>query len=522
MLKPNPLPSAKALPTTALLTYFVVLVVFGFEPDLVHAGIVKGFLTAFTPILIIGGAILLFKTMEETGSMQVLKTWLKGVSGNKIALLMIVGWAFPFLLEGASGFGTPVAIAAPILAGLGFPPLRVAFLILLMNTAPVSFGAVGTPTWFGFSGVSLTAAEITDIGVLSAWIHAAASLVIPLIALSFVSSWKSIGRNLGFIVLSLLSTLIPFVLVAYFNYEFPALVGGAVGTVCSVLFAKLGWGLSKQDQDQVGPETGALPSAGTIPPAALAKAFLPLAATLLVLIITRIPSLGLKGLLTAASPNASLSLGSLGTLSLSPSLVLGLRGIFGTDLGLTHQFLYVPSILPFGFVAILTFLLYRTKPTAVAGVWSATLRQMRNPALALWGALIFVELLTIGGDRSGVVVLGNALASVAGAVWPAIASLLGALGAFFSGSNTISNLTFGGIQDSIAAAAGYSRTTILALQSVGGAMGHMVAIHSIVAACTVLNLGNQEGLILRKVFPSLLVYAAVAAVFGLVFAGIPV
>src|SRR5690606_10442986 len=117
-------------------------------------------------------------------------------------------------------------------------------------------------------------------------------------------------------------------------------------------------------------------------------------------------------------------------------------------------------------------------------------------ALALWGALIFVELLTIGGDRSGVVVLGNALASVAGAVWPAIASLLGALGAFFSGSNTISNLTFGGIQDSIAAAAGYSRTTILALQSVGGAMGHMVAIHSIVAACTVLNLGNQEGLIL--------------------------
>ncbi|MCV6023232.1 L-lactate permease, partial [Escherichia coli] len=76
------------------------------------------------------------------GAEAVIKRWLEGVSRNQIAQLMIIGWAFAFMIEGASGFGTPAAIAAPILVGLGFPALRVAMLALIMNSVPVSFGAV--------------------------------------------------------------------------------------------------------------------------------------------------------------------------------------------------------------------------------------------------------------------------------------------------------------------------------------------------------------------------------------------
>ena len=84
-----------------------------------------------------------------------MRKWLGNINPNPVAQLMIIGWAFAFMIEGASGFGTPAAIAAPILMGLGFNPLKVAMLALVMNSVPVSFGAVGTPTWFGFWTVKI-------------------------------------------------------------------------------------------------------------------------------------------------------------------------------------------------------------------------------------------------------------------------------------------------------------------------------------------------------------------------------
>ena len=106
--------------------------------------------------------------MEKTGAMNVLRRWLGNISPNPVAQLMIIGWAFAFMIEGASGFGTPAAIAAPLLVGLGFKPLQVAILTLIMNSVPVSFGAVGTPTWFGFGTLigngAISDSELSDIG----------------------------------------------------------------------------------------------------------------------------------------------------------------------------------------------------------------------------------------------------------------------------------------------------------------------------------------------------------------------
>jgi len=100
-------------------------------------------LSALVPISIIAGAIFLFKTMEATGAMPRIRKWLNAVTDSRVAQLMIIGWAFSFMIEGASGFGTPAALAGPILVGLGFPALRVAVFCLVMNSVPVSFGAVG-------------------------------------------------------------------------------------------------------------------------------------------------------------------------------------------------------------------------------------------------------------------------------------------------------------------------------------------------------------------------------------------
>ena len=107
-------------------------------------------------------------------------------------------------------------------------------------------------------------------------------------------------------------------------------------------------------------------------------------------------------------------------------------------------------------------------------------------------------------------------ATVTGRSWPFFAPVLGALGAFFAGSTTVSNLTFASIQDSIASTLGFDRTVILALQAVGAAMGNMVAISNIVAVASILGLVNQEGFILKRAVIPLVAYGLVAGIAGLI------
>jgi lactate permease len=501
MTKKKAVASHIALPITALTALVISFIVFQRDISLSFAAVIDGFLTAFTPILIIWGAIFLFQSLETGGGMTTLRRWLNSVSKNEVAQLMIVGWAFPFLIEGASGFGTPAALAAPILVGLGFKPIRVAIMALIMNSVPVSFGAVGTPTWFGFSGIeNLSAQMINEIGIKSALLHGAAALFVPIAALAFVISWKTIRHNLVFIYLSIAATIIPYIAVASINYEFPALIGGMSGLIFSVLFAKFGWGLEKTE---ISSESVSLKE--------LVSASFPLWSAVLVLIITRIPQLGIKALIISSTPSLDLTLGSFGVFSISPALVVSLRNILSTTESWSLQLLYVPSIIPFILVSVIYFVFYLKKKEKLAQVWNISLERMRYPAIALFAALIFVNLMMVGGEDSAVAMIGTSLAALTGTSWQFFSPFLGALGSFFSGSNTVSNLTFGGIQDSIAQALNLNRSTILALQSVGGALGNMVCINNIVAVSTVLALSNQEGFILKRTVFVALPYAALTA-----------
>jgi hypothetical protein len=191
---------------------------------------------------------------------------------------------------------------------------------------------------------------------------------------------RHIRRNLGFIYLSIAATMIPYIAIAFFNYEFPALVGGAVGLIFSVIFAKLGWGLDAAEgqsfeilnagdgkhegtADALGSESaGPESSAAAIGGRELIRATFPLWGTILILVLTRIPQLGIKALLNISEPAARIGLGSLGQFSISPALGLGLTGIFGTGVSWSHKLLYVPSIIPFGLISLFTFAWYRMDP----------------------------------------------------------------------------------------------------------------------------------------------------------------
>ena len=509
MTKKDPWPSHVSLPCAAALVYLVVLIRARLDANLVNATVVNGTLSALTPVSIIWGAILLSLAMRRSGAEGIIGEWLKKVSPNPVAQLMIVGWTFPFMIEGSSGFGTPAAIAAPLLVGLGFEPVRVAILTLVMNSVPTTFGAVGTPMWFGFSQVPLSPSEILSISWKSALVHSVAALFVPLIALRFVVGWAEIRQNLIYIYLSILSCVVPSLLLSRFTYEFPSLVGGAIGLCLSVLLAKWRVGLARTDADQVealGTSAGHREQLRTFAPYALLIA---------ILVITRVRFLPFRAWLNAGWPAMTLGLGSLGNFSASVALVLRLDAIFGTSSAWTYSALFVPALIPFVVVVLLSAPLLRIDLPTLKSVASETTNRLRRPTVTLIGALIMVQLMTLGGDRAQTMIIGRTFADVTGRSWPFFAPVLGALGAFFAGSATVSNLTFAGIQDSISRTLGFDRTSILALQSVGSAMGNMSAISNIVAVSSILGLVNQDGFILKRTVIPLIVYGLIAGLSGL-------
>jgi lactate permease len=424
---------------------------------------------------------------------------------------MVIGWAFAFMIEGASGFGTPAAVAAPVLVGLGFEPIPVALLALVMNSVPVSFGAVGTPTWFGMGQLGLGHEQLLEIGLKSAFIHSIAALVIPIIALSFVVNWKEIARNLLFVYLSILSCVVPYGLLASVNYEFPALVGGAIGFVLSIILAKKKVGLAAVTEKQATPD-----QVEKILPRTLLRAFFPVIGTILLLIVTRIPELGIKDLLNAGSPSLEVNLGSLGGFSVSAALVLKLSDIFRTESTWSYNALFVPALIPFFVMCAVSIPFFRLRGAIVRQIWSESLDRMKKPIITLIGALIMVELLMVGGDEAQTMIIGKAFAHISGTTWQYLASFLGALGSFFSGSATVSNLTFSGIQDSIAQSVGLDRMLMLSLQSVGASMGNMVCINNIIAVCSILGVYNQEGFIIKRTVIPMALYGIIAAIIGFV------
>lgn len=502
MTKPRPLPSPVAFLIGSILALGVGWLWFQLAPTLLAAAVIRGLLDALTPISIVFGAILFFVAMEKSGAMATLQDWLRGISPNPVAQIMIAGWSFIFLLEGAAGFGTPAALAAPVLVALGFPALRVAVLCLVFNATPTAFGAAGTPIWFGFELLDLDRETLLALSWRAGVLQLCTAMVVPVMALTLLVPWRTVARNLGFVYLSILTSVGAMLAVSAANYEFPAIIGGCIGMSATILAARLGIGLERG-----APRT----SAGPLFSKPVLLALVPLVVTVAILLITRIPQLGLRALLNAREPELFAGSLGFGSLSVSAALVVRIFDILGQGLSWTHAVLYVPSIIPFVVTAALALLILKRDGQIAADTLRETCGRIATPVIALFGALVFVNVLMIGGDRSATMVLGQSLATAAGESWPFFSPFLGALGSFFSGSTTISNLTFGPIQFSIAGDTGLDPAGLLALQLCGAAMGNMICIHNIVAVCAVLALVNQEGAILKHA-------ALPCAIYGLVLA----
>ncbi|MDD3312230.1 L-lactate permease [Pseudodesulfovibrio sp.] len=538
-------PATKAMPLAWLTAAAGAVAVWGLPVKYVAALTLQGFVTAIGILIIVFGAILILRTLQHSGGMETIQHGMQNITPDRRIQAIIIGYMFAAFIEGAAGFGTPAALAAPLLLSLGFPPLAAAIICLVFNSFPVTFGAVGTPVVLGLkflapgvdqaiasgaAGVNFTSMG-GFIGLVGQWatlMHLGMIFILPVFMLGFITrffgperSWKPGLAAWKFCVFAAVSFTIPYMIFAWFvGPEFPALIGGLVGLGVIIAGAKAGFCMPAKSwdfgpSDKWDPEwTGSVSADASEFKAHMSqfKAWLPYILIGLILVVTRIPELGLKGILAAQA--------------IKFNNILGFKSV-----NASIAYLYLPGTIPFVLVALLTVLIHGMPGPKVSLAWKQAFKTMKNPTIALFAAVALVSIFRGSGIADAALnpnsypsmplAMAKAVAAIAGNAWPMVASYVGGLGAFITGSNTVSDLLFAEFQWGVAANLDLPRQIIVAAQATGGAMGNMICIHNIVAACAVVGLSGMEGAILKRtVWPFLLyglVVGVVASLMSFVF-----
>jgi lactate permease len=524
-------PATRAMPLAFLLT--LLLVVFVWQTDLnwILAASMNGVVIAIKILLIVFGALTLLFTLRESGAISVINDFFTGISPDKRVQAIIITWLFGSFLEGAAGFGTPAAIAAPLLLSLGFPALAAVMIALIADSTAVSFGAVGTPTLIGIGETlqlpeveqtlalsGMTYSEfIQDIGMWSSILHAIPGLFVP--ALTMLMLTKFFGKKRSFFegleilpyaFFAGLTFLVPYILVAiYIGPEFPSVIGGLVGLAILIPLTRRGFLVPKKQWDfpdkseweknwtgNISMETSDL----TPKKMSLGLAWLPYIAIGLLLVLTRIRSLPLNEWLM--------------------SVKLKAEGVLGSGVNIEFDPLYNPGILPFILISLFAIALYRMSKKQVSIAWTEAVQRIKGPTIALLFAVPMVRLMMQSGNNpqelaSMPVAMAQFMSGIFESSWPFVSPFVGALGSFIAGSNAVSNMLFGYFQYSVAEQAGLSTILILSLQNVGGSLGNMIAVHNIIAACATVGLVGVEGLLLKRNAIPLIVLAALAGLVGM-------
>lgn len=514
-------PASRAMPLSLLLTALFAAWVWQVPLRQLAGSVVEGWLIAVTILLIIFGAILLLNTMKASGALEVISQAFCRISPDHRVQVLIIAWLFGAFLEGASGFGAPAAIVAPLLVALGFPAMAAVVMALIADSAPVSFGAIGTPVVVGLGqGIpGISPAGLQAIAVTAVGIDVVVASFLPLIMVTILTRffgaqrrWREGLALWPFALLCGFSFTLPAYLVArWLGPEFPSLLGALVGLVVVVTAARYGWLMPKvpwrlPDQEVSGGGHVVTQAEGLHQhrPVALQaqpglmQSWLAYGLVALLLVLTRLESLPFKAWLQSVDLQFDAILGTAITARITP--------------------LYVPGSV-FILVALLMGIYYRLPWRVSLNVWREAAQGLLPSALALAASVPMVRIfLNSGVNTAGLEPMPRALAQAATAaaadIWPFVAPFVGALGSFIAGSSTFSNMMFARLQQEAALASGLAPDVILALQMLGANAGNMICVMNVVAAASVVQLAGKEGQIIRYTLAPMLYYCLGAGVIG--------
>lgn len=542
-------PAKKALPTAWAVAGVIAAMVWKMEILEIGAQTLAGFLSAFETLCIIFGAILLMNVLQQSGAMASINKIFSGITKDARIQAVIVGYVFAGFIEGAAGFGTPAALAAPILIGLGFPPLAAATICLIYNSTPVVPGPVGIPTITAANTVSSAVETLggnsdTFLSQLTKWSclpHMVGGFAIIIVGVAILC--KVYGKNKSF---KDALPAVPFCL--------------ATGGVIAVIYLAMSW--------LVGPELtsmaaflGALPvlifmaKKGILMPKQVwtfegmeewgdkswmsnqkmeelkdknmnpILAWTPYVIIGILLVLSRVETFGLKPILNC---------------EVNDTFMIKIQHILGFEnINWNFKYLWNPGIFPFMLVAVITIFLHKMKKEEAVTAFKVSCSQITGAAIALLFGVAMVNLYRytcsaeIGAtvaaadftgeftsvNSSMLYIMATALANIFKSAYFVVAPVIGVLGAFMSGSCTVSNTLFASLQFETATLVGLSQVFIVALQNMGGAIGNMVCVNNIVSVCaTTGTMGNEGKLLRTNVIPAIIYCAIVVIVVGIFMA----
>ncbi|HAS6878691.1 TPA: L-lactate permease [Vibrio parahaemolyticus] len=524
-------PAKKAMPVAFGLTVAIALMFWDMSATRVLASVFQGLGITVSVLWIVFGAIFLLNTLKHTGAITTIRNGFTDISADRRVQAIIIAWCFGSFIEGASGFGTPAAIAAPLLVAIGFPALAAVLMGMMIQSTPVSFGAVGTPIIVGVNkgldthniSEALAAqgstweAYLQHITANVAVIHAVVGTMIPVLMAMMLTrffgknrSWSEGLDILPFALFAGVSFTVPYALTGVFlGAEFPSLIGGLVGLSIVVTAAKKGFLVPKTKWDFESEDKWPAEWLGSLKvdlhdnpgkPMSLVKAWIPYVMLAVILVASRVSS-EFKGLLQG--------------ISVSFSNILGETGVSAAI-----QPLYLPGGV-LVFVALLAAVLQSGSAKPLREAFGESSKTLIGAGFVLVFTIpmvrIFINSGVNGADLASMpVTTANFASDLVGPAFPALSATVGALGAFIAGSNTVSNMMFSQFQFEVAQTLSISSVVVVSLQAVGAAAGNMIAIHNVVAASATVGLLGREGATLRKTIIPTFYYLVMTGIIGLV------
>ncbi len=485
-------PAARAGVAGLALALPIALVPFGFgtrvQPQLGAAGAVAGIVVeaafvALTILWIIFPALCIHHLQERTGGMRALREWLARLTNDPRLIAVLVAWFFALFAEGAAGFGTPVALAAPFLVGLGFGRVEAVTIALLGHCVGVSFGAVGTPVLpqvavSGFTGLEISGATVVP--------HLAFGGIMFLFVMRIVGTSEP-ARHLGlrgatpwFVAAALLFLVPYFAIARWVGPELPTLGGALVGGATFVMLLMFAARLSSAR------EPGTRRSGSRV---ALLRAAAPYLVLVLLILITRL----------------------VGPVEVALRSVVVEWSMLGAFRGSVQPLFHPGTALLVGFMA--GALLQRASARDVSIAMSAAARQLVVVTIALVAMLGLARTMVHAGMID---VLASAAAAIAGSAWPALVPAVGALGTFVTGSATASNILLTDLQLATAGRLELSALPMLGGQGFGAAAGNIVCPHNVIAGGATVGLVGREGEVIRRTLLPCLIYVALGGLLLLI------
>lgn len=464
---------------TLIVALEIAVIIYGMPVSLALASAFYGMMSGIFPIAwIVLNAVFLYNISRKTGSFSIVKNSIESITPDRRLQALLIAFCFGAFLEGAAGFGAPVAITAGMLVGLGFAPLYAAGLCLISNTAPVAFGGVGIAV--------ITAGHLTNIdpNTVSRMIShqlPIIAFIMPFWLVAIISGRRGVKGVWPAILVTASSYAITMFLTAHFiGPTLPDVLSAVVSIGCLITFLRFWqpkeiWRFPKERTEKVF-----VPKKYGYKPKELLKAWIPF-----ILLIIFIGNWGISGIQSILGKvTLVIPFGILNEAIMLDGKVLSVNYSFGW-LAATGTAILFASVL----AAFLLGMSFREFLSTAKETFSELLK----PLITISAIVGFAYVINFSGMAMS---LGNVL-TLSGRFFPFLSPIIGWLGVFITGSDTSSNALFSKIQYSTAESLGINPVLTVAANSSGGVAGKMISLQSIAVAAVATKLINQEGKLFR-------------------------